>query len=69
MIPPNNSGTTVDHLLNGRVALEQPRDGYRVAIDPVFLAAAVPAKSGNKILELGVGTGAAALCLLARIPE
>ncbi len=69
MIPPNNSETTVDHLLNGRVALEQPRDGYRVAIDPVFLAAAVPAKSHDKILELGVGTGAAALCLLTRIPE
>lgn len=69
MIPPNNSDTTVDHLLNGRIALEQPRDGYRVAIDPVFLAAAVPAKSGEKILELGVGTGAAALCLLSRLPE
>jgi len=69
VIPLNNSDTTLDHLLNGQVALEQPRDGYRVAIDPVFLAAAIPAKPYDKILELGLGTGAAALCLLSRIPE
>lgn len=69
VIPLNNSDTTIDHLLNGQVALEQPRDGYRVAIDPVFLAAAIPAKPHEKILELGLGTGAAALCLLSRIPE
>jgi tRNA1(Val) A37 N6-methylase TrmN6 len=69
VIPLNNSDTTLDHLLNGQVALEQPRDGYRVAIDPVFLAAAVPAKPHDKILELGLGTGAAALCLLSRVPE
>ena len=41
VIPLNNSDTTIDHLLNGQVILEQPRYGYRVAIDPVFLAAAI----------------------------
>ena len=34
---------TDDSLLGGRVALRQPAEGYRVAIDPVLLAAAVPA--------------------------
>jgi tRNA1(Val) A37 N6-methylase TrmN6 len=51
------------------VRLVQPRDGYRAAIDPVLLAAAVPARSGERVLDLGCGVGAAALCLLARCPE
>lgn len=47
----------------------QPRNGYRAAIDPVLLAAAIPAKPGQACLELGVGAGAASLCLLARCPD
>lgn len=57
-----------DRLLDGAVRLRQPREGYRAAIDPVFLAAAVPAKRGERVLELGVGSGAAALCLAHRVP-
>ena len=41
--------------------------GYRVAIDPILLAAAVPAVAGEVVLELGSGTGAAALCLHHRV--
>ena len=58
-----------DRLLGGRVRLSQPVEGYRAAIDPVFLAAAVPARAGDSVLDLGCGVGAAALCLLARVPE
>jgi tRNA1(Val) A37 N6-methylase TrmN6 len=58
-----------DSLLDGRVRLRQPVEGYRVAIDPVLLAAAVPAQAGESALDLGCGVGAAALCLLARVPE
>lgn len=56
-------------LLGGRVKLRQPVEGYRVAIDPVFLAAAVPATSGERILDIGCGVGAASLCLSVRVPE
>lgn len=58
-----------DRLLGGRVRLMQPGQGYRVAIDPVLLAAAVPARPGENVLDLGCGVGAAALCLLARVGE
>ncbi len=58
-----------DRLLGGRVRLSQPVAGYRAAIDPVFLAAAVPARASESVLDLGCGAGAAALCLLARVPE
>lgn len=60
---------TEDRLLNGRVVIYQPKDGYRVAVDPVLLAAAVPAKQGERVLDLGVGTGAISLCLEARVPK
>jgi tRNA1(Val) A37 N6-methylase TrmN6 len=60
--------TTDDFLLGGRVRLRQPRDGYRAAIDPVLLAAAIPAQSGEAVLDLGCGVGAASLCLAVRVP-
>ncbi len=59
---------TEDHLLGGRVCLRQPARGYRAAIDPVLLAAAVPAGEGETVLDAGAGTGAASLCLATRLP-
>lgn len=59
---------THDALLGGRVRLAQPARGTcRVAIDAVLLAAAVPARAGDTVVDLGAGTGAAALCLAARV--
>src|SRR5580692_7243816 len=60
--------TSDDALLGGRVHLHQPAQGYRVAIDPVLLAAAVPAAEGDRVLDIGCGVGAASLCLAARVP-
>ncbi|SVE43912.1 uncharacterized protein METZ01_LOCUS496766, partial [marine metagenome] len=48
---------TEDKLLGGRVRFRQPASGYRVAIDPVLLASAVPAVSGSRVLDLGTGVG------------
>lgn len=61
--------TTIDKLLNGRVALEQPAQGYRVSVDAILLAAAVPALGGQKALELGTGVGGAMLALACRVPH
>lgn len=58
---------TTDDFLGGLVRLKQDIDGYRATSDAVLLAAAVPAKSGESVLDVGCGTGAVALCLGARI--
>ena len=60
--------TREDRLLGGRVRLIQPLQGYRAATDPVLLAAAVPARPGERVLDLGCGAGAAVFCLAARVP-
>jgi tRNA1(Val) A37 N6-methylase TrmN6 len=57
-----------DAFLGGRLYLWQPRAGYRAGLDPVLLAASVPAAAGESVLDLGCGVGAAALCLGARVP-
>ena len=58
---------TTDAFLGGRLTLLQPATGYRAGIDPVLLAAAVPARPGESVLELGCGAGAAMLCLGRRL--
>lgn len=57
-----------DSLLDSRISLHQPRDGYRVAVDPVLLAASVPAAQTERLLDIGTGVGAAALCFSWRAP-
>jgi tRNA1(Val) A37 N6-methylase TrmN6 len=60
--------TTEGRLLDGRVRYAQPLDGYRTGIEPVLLAASVPARAGQRVLEAGTGAGAGLLCLAARVP-
>jgi tRNA1Val (adenine37-N6)-methyltransferase len=59
---------TRGYLLAGRVAYAQPSTGFRSGIEPVLLAATVPARSGDTVLEAGSGAGATLLCLTARVP-
>lgn len=59
--------TTIDGLLDGRISVIQPKSGYRIAIDPLFLAAAIPARPGETVLDVGTGVGAGMLCLARRV--
>lgn len=63
-----DEGLTRDVFLGGRLTIWQPAEGYRAATDPLLLAAAVPARPGQSVLELGCGAGVALLALGARVP-
>jgi tRNA1(Val) A37 N6-methylase TrmN6 len=65
----SDNALTRDAFLGGLLHLYQPRHGYRAGVDPVLLAASVPADGGQRVLELGCGVGTAILCLGARVPD
>jgi tRNA1(Val) A37 N6-methylase TrmN6 len=60
--------TSTDDFLGGRINIVQPRRGHRAGSDAVFLAASIPARAGDRVLDVGAGVGVAGLCLLARVP-
>lgn len=61
---------TQDFLLNKKVKILQPNDGYRASIDAVVLASMVKnIKQNQKILDVGSGTGAVSLCLAKRLEK
>lgn len=62
---PTNHGS----LLNGAIPYEQPVNGHRTGIEPILLAACIPAKPGESVLEAGAGAGAGSLCLAHRLPD
>ncbi len=55
-------------LLGGKLSYRQLETGHRTGIEPVLLAASIPAKPGATIREAGTGAGAGLLCLAHRIP-
>lgn len=67
--PKSHGAVTEDALLGGRLRLRQPASGFRAAIDPLMLAAAAPARPGERVIDLGCGVGTAGLALLARVGE
>lgn len=59
---------TDDGFLDGRLRALQPAKGYRAGIDAVLLAASIPARGQEQVLEAGMGVGVASLCLASRVP-
>ncbi len=61
---------TNDYLLDKKIKIFQPVDGYRASSDAVLLSSAIQkVKTGETILDLGSGTGAISLCLAHRFPQ
>jgi len=58
---------TEDAALGGGLRLKQPRRGHRVGHDAILLAAACPARAGERAVDLGAGVGAAGLALALRV--
>src|ERR1700730_4952428 len=57
---------TEDTFLGGQLRLRQPRSGHRAGHDAMLLAAATPARSGDRVVEFGAGVGAAGLAVAKR---
>jgi len=68
LLPRAGENVSLDDFLGGQIRLVQPLDGYRVSMDTILLAAAIPARKGDQVLEPGIGTGGAALALARRVP-
>ena len=58
---------TEDAFLGGRLLLRQPKSGHRAGHDAMLLAAATPARSGDRVVDLGAGVGAAGLAVARRV--
>jgi tRNA1(Val) A37 N6-methylase TrmN6 len=58
---------TEDAFLGGQLRLRQPRSGHRAGHDAMLLAAATPARSGDRVVDLGAGVGAAGLAVAKRV--
>ena len=59
---------TEDAFLGGQLRLRQPKSGHRAGHDAMLLAAATPARSGDRVVDFGAGVGAAGLALARRVP-
>lgn len=58
---------TEDAFLAGRLRLRQFRRGHRSGHDAILLAAVVPARARERVVEFGAGAGVAGLALARRI--
>lgn len=65
----NAGDLTRDKFLDGRLQVWQPRSGFRAATDAVLLGAAVEARPGQSVLDIGCGVGVVSLCLGARVND
>lgn len=68
LIHHKSKNTSNGTLLEGKILYKQFQQGYRTALEPILLAACIPAKQGQTIIEGGCGAGAGLMCLTYRIP-
>ncbi len=57
---------TEDAFLGGQLRLRQFKSGHRAGHDAMLLAAATPARSGDRVVDFGAGVGAAGLAVAKR---
>jgi tRNA1(Val) A37 N6-methylase TrmN6 len=58
---------TEDAFLGGQLRLRQLKSGHRAGHDAMLLAAATPARIGDRVVDLGAGVGAAGLAVARRV--
>ncbi len=62
-----DSDVTEDAFLGGSLRLLQLKSGHRAGHDAMLLAAATPARAGDRIADFGAGVGAAGLAVARRV--
>ena len=60
---------TEDAFLGGGLRLLQLKSGHRAGHDAMLLAAATPARPGDRVADLGAGVGAAGLAVARRVGD
>lgn len=60
---------TIDEFFHGRLRVLQKEKGYRFSIDSLLLADFVTLKRGERVVDLGTGSGIVALILALSCPE
>jgi tRNA1(Val) A37 N6-methylase TrmN6 len=58
---------TEDAFLGGQLRLRQLKSGHRSGHDAMLLAAATPARAGDRLVDFGAGVGAAGLAVARRV--
>jgi tRNA1(Val) A37 N6-methylase TrmN6 len=58
---------TEDAFLGGALRLLQSRSGHRAGHDAMLLAAAAPARAGDRVVDFGAGVGPAGLAVARRV--
>lgn len=56
-----------DGFLGGQLRLRQLKSGHRAGHDAMLLAAATPARPGDRVADFGAGVGAAGLAVAKRV--
>jgi len=62
-------GETIDEFFHGRLRVLQKEKGYRFSIDSLLLAYFVTLRKGDRVVDLGTGSGVVAMVLALRFPE
>lgn len=60
---------TEDRILNGKIHILQPKNGYRVALDPIIFSSFINLKDNNNVLDIGCGVGTISLILKHKKPD
>ncbi len=60
---------TIDELFGGRLKIFQKKRGYRFSIDAVLLAHFTRVKWGERVIDIGTGSGIISIILALRFPR